>query len=158
MLKLILERFLWKILGRKFCPCELNPNIPGRPIFIQLPPEPGRLPGHPRHLGTAPLLRGRGSRSASRWTRPAQTRMTTMVRFVKTHEVYSLRRPVMSWVRFCRQEFGEFPRLVGSYCSYSNVGSVLQSLKSSLKNSLRQKVFFRFFKELRPFFICRKTF
>ena len=25
---------------------------------------------------------------------------------------------VQSWVRFCRQEFGEFPRLVGRYCSY----------------------------------------
>ena len=25
---------------------------------------------------------------------------------------------VRSWVRFCRQEFGEFPRLVGRYCSY----------------------------------------
>ena len=23
-----------------------------------------------------------------------------------------------SWMRFCRQEFGEFPRLVGRYCSY----------------------------------------
>ena len=25
---------------------------------------------------------------------------------------------VQSWVRFCQQEFGEFPRLVGRYCSY----------------------------------------
>ena len=25
---------------------------------------------------------------------------------------------VPSWVRFCQQEFGEFPRLVGRYCSY----------------------------------------
>ena len=25
---------------------------------------------------------------------------------------------VQSWVRFCRQEFVEFPRLVGRYCSY----------------------------------------
>ena len=25
---------------------------------------------------------------------------------------------VQSWVRFCRQEFGEFPRLVGRYYSY----------------------------------------
>ena len=25
---------------------------------------------------------------------------------------------VQSWVRFCRQEFGEFPQLVGRYYSY----------------------------------------
>ena len=25
---------------------------------------------------------------------------------------------ISSWVRFCRQEFGRFPRLVGRYCSY----------------------------------------
>ena len=25
---------------------------------------------------------------------------------------------VQSWVRFCWQEFGEFPRLLGRYCSY----------------------------------------
>ena len=25
---------------------------------------------------------------------------------------------VQSWVRICQQEFGEFPRLVGRYCSY----------------------------------------
>ena len=25
---------------------------------------------------------------------------------------------VQSWVRFCRQEFGEFPRLVGRHYSY----------------------------------------
>ena len=25
---------------------------------------------------------------------------------------------VLSWVRFCQQEFGEFPRLVGRSCSY----------------------------------------
>ena len=25
---------------------------------------------------------------------------------------------VQSWVRFCQQEFGEFPWLVGRYCSY----------------------------------------
>ena len=25
---------------------------------------------------------------------------------------------VQSWVRFCRQEFGEFTQLVGRYCSY----------------------------------------
>ena len=25
---------------------------------------------------------------------------------------------VPSWVRFCQQEFGVFPRMVGRYCSY----------------------------------------
>ena len=37
--------------------------------------------------------------------------------FGKKHRYFTL-LDIQSWVRFCWHEFGEFPRLVGRYCSY----------------------------------------
>ena len=48
--------------------------------------------------------------------------LTSEVRGVAAHssykKVYSTLLGVQSWVKFCQQEFGKFPRLVGRYYTY----------------------------------------